>query len=206
MAKPISQARPAPEGSPETSSRILEAAAELFSVRGFARTTIRQIAERASANSALIYYYFGSKGGLLEALVGRMQALVHANLERSMALEGTPREKLERFIRLQVELMRQRSPLLRILLREVLNQNELVLGAMRRAIELNLGLVRSLIREGVEAGEFRETDELLAAQTLIGSLMMPVVIAPLVLGEEEAGDPGRLPDHIVDMYMRGLVR
>ena len=189
-----------------TPTRILDAAAELFSSRGFTRTTIRQIAERAHANSALIYYYFGNKGGLLEALVARVREAVHANLERSMALEGTPREKLERFIRLQVELMRRRSPLLRILMREVLNQNELVLGAMRRAIELNLGLVTSLIREGVDAGEFRDVEPVLAAQTLIGSLMVPVVIAPLLLGEGESGDPVRLPDHIVDMYMRGLVR
>ena len=61
-------------------------------------------------------------------------------------------------------------------------------------------------REGIEAGEFREVDPMLAARTLIGSLMMPVVIAPLVLGEDDAGTRARLPDHIVDMYMRGLVR
>lgn len=190
----------------ETSTRILDAAADLFSSRGFTRTTIRQIADRAQANSALIYYYFGNKGGLLEALVARVHEAVHANLERSMALQGTPREKLERFIRLQVELMRRRSTLLRILMREVLNQNELVLGAMRRAIEPNLGLVTSLIREGVEAGEFRNVDEVLAAQTLIGSLMVPVVIAPLLLGADDSEDPDRLPNHIVDMYMQGLVR
>lgn len=191
--------------SPETSTRILDAAIELFSSRGFARTTIRQIAERSKANSALIYYYFGNKGGLLEALVAGMHEAVHANLERSMALRGTPREKLERFIRLQIDLMRRRRPLLRILLREVLNQNELVLGAAKRAIELNLGMVIGLIREGIEAGEFRAVDPALAARTLIGSLMIPVVIAPLVLGEDDAETAARLPEHIVDMYLHGIV-
>ena len=195
----------ASEPSGATAERILDAATELFGARGFARTTIRQIAQRARANSALIYYYFGSKTGLLEALVARMHHAVHTNLERSLALHGTPREKLERFILLQVELLRRRSPLLRILLREVLNQNELVLFAARRAVEPNIGLLTTLIREGIAAGEFRDVDPALAARTLIGSLLVPVVLAPLVLGEDDAERRDRLPAHIVDLYLNGVV-
>jgi AcrR family transcriptional regulator len=186
--------------------RILDAATELFGARGFARTTIRQIAERARANSALIYYYFGSKTGLFEALVQRVQQAVHANLERSLAGSGTPREKLERFIRLQVELMRGRSPLLRIVLREVLSQNELALRALRRALEPNLGVLTQLIEDGIEAGEFRAVDPTLAARTLLGSLLVPVVLAPLVMGEDDDDRRARLPDHIIDTYLRGVVR
>ena len=184
--------------------RILDAATELFGARGFARTTIRQIAERARANSALIYYYFGSKTGLLEALVTRVHAAVHANLERSIAAEGTPQEKLERFIRLQVELLRRRSPLLRILLRELLNQNELATSTVRRALEPNLALVSGLIRDGIAAGEFRDVDPVLAARTLIGSLLVPVVLAPFVLGDDDADRHARLPDHVVDFYLAGI--
>lgn len=189
-----------------TRDRILEAATELFGARGFGRTTIRQIGERARANSALIYYYFGSKTGLFEALVQRVQQAVHGNLERSLAGSGAPREKLERFIRLQVELLRGRSPLLRILLREVLNQNELALRAMRRALEPNLGVLTQLIEEGIAAGEFRDVDAPLAARTLIGSLLVPVVLAPLILGEDDSDRRARLPDHITDMYLRGVLR
>lgn len=186
--------------------RILDAATELFGARGFARTTIRQIAERARANSALIYYYFGSKTGLFEALVGRVQAAVHTNLERSLSGAGTPREKLERFIRLQVELMRRRSPLLRILLRELLNQNETAMAMLRRALEPNLALLVGLIEEGIEAGDFRPVDPVLAARTLIGSLLVPVVLAPVLLGDDDDGRRERLPDHVVDMYLRGVLR
>jgi len=191
-------------GDGATPERILDAAAELFGARGFARTTIRQIAQSARANSALIYYYFGSKTGLLEALVARIQEAVHANLERSLATEGTPREKLERFIRLQTELLRRRSPLLRILMREVLNQNEVVLFAARRALEPNLALLTGLLRDGIERGEFRDVDPVLAARTLIGSLLVPVVLAPIVLGDDDDERRERLPSHIVDLYLNGV--
>ena len=190
---------------PSSADRILNAAAELFGARGFARTTIRQIAERARANSALIYYYFGSKTGLFEALVQRMQDAVHANLERSLAVSGSPRHKLEHFIRLQVDLLRRRSPLLRILLREMLNQNEPAMALMRRALEPNLAMVTGLIEEGIAAGEFRPVDPILAARTLIGSLLVPVVLAPLLLGDDAPEREWRLPDHVVEFYLRGVL-
>ena len=191
--------------SAATPDRILEAATELFGAHGFARTTIREIAERARANSALIYYYFGSKTGLFEALMAGVQTAVHANLERSMAAAGTPREKLERFIRLQIELLRRRSPLLRIILRETLNQSELAATAVRSAMEPNLAIVAALIREGIAAGEFRPVDPVLAARTLVGSLLVPVVLAPYVLGDDDPERSARLPDHVVDLYLRGVL-
>ena len=189
-----------------TPERILEAATELFGENGFARTTIRQIAERARANSALIYYYFGSKTGLLEALMSGMQTAVQANLERSLASEGTSQAKLERFIRLQVDLLRSRSPLMRILLREVLNKSDLATAVVRKAMEPNLMVLAALIRDGIAAGEFRPVDPTLAARTLVGSLLVPVVLAPLVLGDDDEERRSRLPDHIVDLYLRGLAR
>ena len=188
-----------------TSERILDAATELFGARGFARTSIRQIAERARANSALIYYYFGSKTGLLDALMTRMQAAVHANLESSVASAGSAREKLERFIRLQIGLLRQRSPLLRIILREVLNHDENATATMRHALEPNLAMLTGLLNEGMASGEFRRVDPHLAARTLVGSLLVPVVIAPLVLGEDDDARRERLPDHIVELYLRGIL-
>jgi AcrR family transcriptional regulator len=188
-----------------TDERILEAATELFGARGFARTSIRQIADRARANSALIYYYFGSKTGLLDALITRMQEAVHANLEASVATAGTPPEKLERFIRLQIGLLRQRSPLLRILIRELLNQDEAAAATMRRALAPNLAMLSALLEEGVASGDFRRVDPQLAARTLVGSLLVPVVLAPIVLGEDDADRRARLPDHIVDLYLRGIL-
>jgi AcrR family transcriptional regulator len=48
---------------------LLQAAQELFGKRGFERTTIREIGERAGVDAALIARYFGSKGDLYIAAV-----------------------------------------------------------------------------------------------------------------------------------------
>jgi len=49
------------KNSGRTRQRIIQAAAEIFSERGFRATTVRAICTRANANVAAINYHFGSK-------------------------------------------------------------------------------------------------------------------------------------------------
>jgi AcrR family transcriptional regulator len=52
----------------EKQIQIMEAAEELFAEKGFAGTSVRDIAEEAGVNLAMISYYFGSKERLMESL------------------------------------------------------------------------------------------------------------------------------------------
>lgn len=51
--------------------KILEAAEYEFAEKGFDGARVAEIARRARVNKALLYYYFGSKETLLEALIRR---------------------------------------------------------------------------------------------------------------------------------------
>jgi len=61
---------PAPE-SRTRQQRILDAAEHAFGELGFAGTSLRQIVKSARVNLATVYYYFGSKEGLMEAVLKR---------------------------------------------------------------------------------------------------------------------------------------
>jgi AcrR family transcriptional regulator len=66
---------PNDERAPASASareKILEASVEEFSRKGFAATRVDVIAESAGVNKQLIYYYFGSKAQLYDAVVDRM--------------------------------------------------------------------------------------------------------------------------------------
>ena len=52
----------------QTRARIAEAAGALFAARGYERTTIRAIAERAAVDPAMVMRHFGSKEGLFAAV------------------------------------------------------------------------------------------------------------------------------------------
>lgn len=51
----------------EARNQLLMAALRLFSAQGFAKTSVRDIAQAAGANVAAIRYYFGDKAGLYRA-------------------------------------------------------------------------------------------------------------------------------------------
>ncbi|HEY3727722.1 MAG TPA: helix-turn-helix domain-containing protein [Solirubrobacteraceae bacterium] len=53
---------------PDTRTRILDAALDLFSEHGFEGTTLQQIADRLGFTKAALYYHFRSKDDLLHAL------------------------------------------------------------------------------------------------------------------------------------------
>ena len=55
--------------SDTSKEKILRAAEELFAEMGFDKTSTASIAKRAGVNSALIFYYFGSKENLLKNIL-----------------------------------------------------------------------------------------------------------------------------------------
>jgi AcrR family transcriptional regulator len=62
----------------ETRTRILKAGLRLFALHGFHGTGIRTLAGEAGANVAAVNYHFGSKQGLLDAVVDDLIASVRS--------------------------------------------------------------------------------------------------------------------------------
>jgi AcrR family transcriptional regulator len=74
----------------DTRERLLATAEELFATRGIDAVSVRDITEAAEANTASINYHFGSKRGLIDAIVERRaEALGRRRAELLDQLEGT---------------------------------------------------------------------------------------------------------------------
>ncbi|MFT5372780.1 MAG: TetR/AcrR family transcriptional regulator [Lysobacterales bacterium] len=69
--KERSRGRPANIKSGELQQRLLDTAESLFAEQGYAATSIREMAEHANVNPALVHYYFGTKKDLLIAVMDR---------------------------------------------------------------------------------------------------------------------------------------
>jgi AcrR family transcriptional regulator len=101
----LNMAEPAP--APDTRTAILNAAEAVFAEVGFARASIRRIVRQAGVNLAAIHYHFGSKAGLIEAVIQRRVAPVNErrlrlldSLERAHPRGRLPLEPvLEAFLR-----------------------------------------------------------------------------------------------------------
>lgn len=80
------------EDAEKTRQAILEAALDVFSEKGYAKTTFAEIAVRAGFTKGAIYWYFRNKADLVGALiveyVQRKQAEVEKSLPEQNSLEG----------------------------------------------------------------------------------------------------------------------
>lgn len=68
----------------DTVKSILNAAEELFSERGFAETSLRNITTRAGVNLAAVNYHFGSKKSLIQAVFARFLTPFCEQLEQEL--------------------------------------------------------------------------------------------------------------------------
>ena len=78
-----------------TRNRILSAAEQLFTTRGFAGVTMREVARRAGTNVASAHYHFGSKEGLVIEMLRHRIAPINAERLRllddaKLQSEGKP--------------------------------------------------------------------------------------------------------------------
>ena len=80
------------ESPNETPRRLLDVAEELFAKHGVDQTSLREVTSRAGTNLAAVHYHFGSKEGLLRAIVQRGGSpLQEDRMQRLAALRSQPR-------------------------------------------------------------------------------------------------------------------
>ncbi|MFF8191985.1 TetR family transcriptional regulator [Streptomyces bobili] len=163
--------RPPRAESADTRDRILAAAREEFSERGYERSTVRGIAKSAGVDSALVHHYFGTKEQVFAAAV---EVAVAPALDAPDAVADAPLdqvgERLTRFMFGVWENPTTRMPLLAIV-RSAVN-NETAAAVFRRLVAAQL-LRRIAAQLDVPDAELRA--ELAAAQ-LVGTAMLRYVI------------------------------
>lgn len=115
------------KGGNETRDRILEVALELFSGRGFSRTSVRSIAHEAGITDAALYYHFSSKEEILNALIEDSTFLRLEQAPPDYDFEQT----VQYSARCANRLMNENRELLRILFVEGLSGDPLALAQLR---------------------------------------------------------------------------
>lgn len=100
-----------PDGAGGTRERILGAAAQCLSTRGYAQTHLTEIARVAGLRPPAIYYYFASRDALITAVLREGQERVRTHVRDSVSrlpASSTPRDHIatavEAHLRLELEL------------------------------------------------------------------------------------------------------
>lgn len=123
----------------ENEDRILEAALEVFSARGFRGSTIDQVAKAAGMSKPNLLYYFRSKDAIHHRLIERLLDTWLDPL-RGLDPDGDPIAEIHGYIRRKIEMAREFPRESRLF------ANEILQGAPRIMDELQ-GQLKKLVDE-----------------------------------------------------------
>jgi AcrR family transcriptional regulator len=157
----------------EKQLQIIRTAEALFAQKGYDGSSVRDIAEAAGVNIAMISYYFGSKEGLIKALFEERTADIALQME-SLLRDTTrsPWEKVEVLIDSYVERIANKVQFHKIMLYEQMLGNNTFLAELLNEVRVrNAEKIQSLLKEGQDRGDFRaDIDVLLLMHTLFGTV------------------------------------
>lgn len=134
---------------------ILRAAMDLFQKYGIDKTTMEDIAEAAGKGKSTLYYYFKKKEDVFYAVAEREISSLLATLEKGLEAGKTAGEKVALFFTIQDRSLRSKLKLYPMIFKETNKHIQLFHNLQRLANTMQTKLFKSILLEGIEAGEFR---------------------------------------------------
>lgn len=155
----------------ETSEKILLAASRLFAQKGFANVSVRDICRAAGTTPPVIYYYFGSKKGLFDA-VARKRINMAGFIMKLSAAAGAkdPRKGLGQFVSTYLSSFPEHAFDIGLYMRDSASLDKRSAQMVFGDLEKVKGIAVALIERGIAGGVFRKTDAALASDCLLGML------------------------------------
>jgi AcrR family transcriptional regulator len=150
---------------------ILNVAEELFAEKGFDGASVRDIAQQAGVNLAMISYYFGSKEKLLESLIELRAGYAYGildELNKDMSL--SPWDKVDRLVDFYVDRIVHNMRFHMIMWQENSSRSEEI---KKRTIGIklrNLEQIMKIIRDGQQKKLFRQVDIPMTVGTIMGTI------------------------------------
>ena len=178
---PTRTRRPKPRWQRRKDARpeeIISAALEVFADRGFAATTLEDIARKAGVTKGTIYLYFENKEALFKALIrGTIVPVIAKGEAIAQAFTGSARDLFEKLVREYWRLVGETSlsSIPRLMIAEAGNFPQLARFYYQEVITRGHRLMAGVLQRGIKAGEFKQVDLAVATKLAMAPLMHAVV-------------------------------
>jgi AcrR family transcriptional regulator len=159
----------------ERPAQILEAALDVFAEHGLAAARLEDIAKRAGLSKGTIYLYFPNKEALFREVIRQTVVSRIESGERDFEQATTSAtDSLGRHMRRHWDFIcsPQFAPIFRLIHAELAQHPDLAKFYGEEVVTRGHRLLASIIRRGIDQGEFRDVDPLVAARMLSAPFVM----------------------------------
>jgi AcrR family transcriptional regulator len=152
-------------------TRLLHAAVRVFDRKGYAGASVREMAELAGVTKPALYYHFGSKEGVLRAILEKAQLQFAEVTGRALARPGSARDRIVALCQDVYGLFGQNVPVARVALAVFLGPPDVVPMFDVTVFEVGFRTtLERIVEDGQAAGELRQLPATDIALAVMGIL------------------------------------
>jgi len=152
----------------ESKQKIMKAAMDVFSRKGYAKANIREIARTAGISVGGVYLYFRNKEELYRSLINERMLDIGSKTETIAGKTQSASEALSHFLGLHLENALKHKEFILLHIRE----HGFTFGVQEKKnfFRKQRELLERLIQRGIRTGEFRKCNAADMAKVIMGSL------------------------------------
>lgn len=188
------------EKAPSTRERILHAATQVFSAKGYYNTRMDDIVDASHSSKGSIYFHFPSKEEIFQALMDEFARLLEAQLNHVLATETSGSRRVQAALRVCVQTFGEHQALARIFLIQAVGLGQAFEVKREQIKERFARIIQAHIEQAIAEGEIPPIDAETAAYVWMGALY-DVVIRWVQTGQPE---PERMLPTLQTMLLRSI--
>ena len=197
-------------------SKILEVAEQRFARSGFSGVGLQEVADGVGLSKSSLFHHFSSKRELYTAVVEGVLGRIDVHVRPALEAPGTATERLENALSALIDALAEHESTARLLLRALVEEDQSSAAdegddSVDDALRVLVQSFESLVRAGIESGEFRPVSLPDATQTVIGATVYHFASGDF--GEAVLGEPlftdeavSRRRRETVQFLVQGLLR
>lgn len=193
---------------------ILDAAYDLFIDKGYWDTKIIDIADAAGIGKGTVYEYFESKDAIFFELFKTKVASGYDNLAELLNKKIPCEKKVKEYINIELanaaKYTFNKNFLVDLMMKSDAFRNPALIDSIHKLIREKFNILHGIIKEGIDKGEFRNTNPALATVSVMGAINFYISIdfAPFSLDESLSARTAEDWDKedFLDLLLNGLKR
>jgi AcrR family transcriptional regulator len=192
--------RSVPKDPESTKARILDAALDVFSSKGYHDSTVDEIVEASATSKGSVYFHFPNKQRLFMALVDRFADLLERRVVEAISEQEIGIERVRAALQACLETFGKYRLLAKVLLVQAAGLGAVFEQKRQEVLNRFAGLVETYLIEAVEVGDLEPLDTEVVSHAWIGAINA-VVIRWVYTGNPT---PDRILSTLLPVLLRGV--
>lgn len=184
----------------KTKRAIFEAAIKVFSLNGYSRATMDDIAFSAGVAKGTLYYHFKSKEEIFNYIIKEGIKIIKDEYETVALDEDDPINKLRILSKVQFSMLYDNRDFFKVIMSQLWGQESRQI-ALRKVIEGYIGYIEMYIKEAMNKGIIQKGDSKLMAYSFFGALCSAAVYE---LINEEKNNGEKVINDLMNYIMNGV--